>query len=78
MSLEQQARKELRERIRKAKSMLPASPYDAVFSLPGSHDTSKRVYDKPTQTQAEARAHRLKIELMEEEKLLNEMIGEVI
>lgn len=76
MSLEQQARKELRERIRKAKSLMPTQ-YGDYFCLPGSHDASKRVYDKPSQTQAEARAHRLKIELMQEEKLLNEMIADL-
>ena len=77
MSIEQEARKQYLARIRAAKAEAPSTLYDNIFSLPGTNDTSKRAYEKPTKTQREGYISRHAIELMEEEKLLKQQTGDV-
>lgn len=75
MSLMRQAMRDHLHKLREAKRLRP-DPYASLLVLPGSHNPSKRVYDKPSKTQAEARALKLAIELKEEEKLLKEQLSD--
>lgn len=77
MSIEQEARREYIRRIRAAKAEAPTELYNGMFSLPGTHDSSKRAYEKPSKTQQEEHEIRHKIELLEEDRLLKQQTGEV-